>query len=331
MDVYGNLKEQTVVNRAKLSIIVLNFRTPTATVAAAESARIAAGSATTEVIVVDNASGDDSVDYIRRHIPNARIVETETNCGFAAGMNTGIKQSRGDFVFLMNSDVKAEPDSIAVLLDYMKDNPDVGLAAPLLLDEFGRPSRTLLLQPTKFRVLVPWVGKSQYRQWRQKLSNSPLDVEATEGAALLVRRETIERAGLLDEDFFFYHEIVEWCMRIRDYGFRVMVIPKSRMVHLCGNSTSTLKQAARIELKRSEYQLIQKRLGSFMSKSVMARDAISELVSTCFYATLYLLSLGKYTRAKEKFKVHRAVWTWIAIGMPKRNELSYKTRFGRWD
>lgn len=320
-----------MANRAELSIVVLNFRTPTETVAAAESARIAAGDVRTEVIVVDNASGDGSVDYIRKHIPDARIVETDTNRGFAAGMNTGIRQSTGDFVFLMNSDVRAEPDSVTVLLDYMRDNPDVGLAAPLLFNESGRPSRTLLLQPTWFRIFVPWVGKAQYRLWQRKLSNSPLDVEATEGAALLVRRETIARAGLLDEDFFFYHEIVEWCMRIRDHGFRVMVVPKSRMVHAGGGSTGALRQVAGIELKRSEYQLLRKRFGRIMSKATISRDAISELASTCFYAMLCLLSLGKYTRAKEKFAVHRAVWMWIMAGMPERNEASYKAKFGRWD
>jgi len=320
-----------VANRVDLSIIVLNFRTPAETVAAVESARIAADKIRAEFIVVDNASGDGSVDYIRRHISDTRIVEMHTNRGFAAGMNAGIRQSTGDFVFLMNSDVEAEPGSIGVLLDYMRSNPDVGLAAPLLLGKSGKPSRTLLLQPTVFRVLVPCVGKMQYWRWQRMLDKSPLEVEATEGAALLVRRETIERAGLLDEDFFFYHEIVEWCMRIRDHGFRVVVLPESRMIHAGGGSTGAFRQASRIELKRSEYQLLQKRLGRIASKTAICRDVVSELISTCFYAILCLLSSGKYNRAREKFAVHRAVWTWIMTGMPERNEASYQTKFGRWD
>jgi N-acetylglucosaminyl-diphospho-decaprenol L-rhamnosyltransferase len=320
-----------VANRVDLSIIVLNFRTPAETVAAIESARKIADKIRAEFIVVDNASGDDSVDYIRRHIPDTRIVEMHTNRGFAAGMNAGIRQSTGDFVFLMNSDVEAEPGSIETLFNYMRSNPDVGLAAPLLLGKSGEPSRTLLLQPTVFRALIPCVGKMQYWRWQRMLDKSPLEVEATEGAALLVRRETIEQVGLLDEDFFFYHEIVEWCMRIRDHGFRVIVLPESRMIHTGGGSTGALVKAARIELKRSEYKLLQKRLGRIASKATICRDVVSELISICFYAILCLLSFGKYNRAREKFAVHWAIWTWIMIGMPERNEASYRTKFGRWD
>ena len=253
-------------------------------VKALECARADFGDELVETIVVDNCSADDSVSVIQGSCPNAKVLEMPFNAGFAAGLNAGIRESGGDFILLLNSDVEAHSGSVRKLLDYMQSHNDVGLCAPALVGNDGKRSRTLLLQPTMARLLAPWVGKRDYRQWVGRIDTDPLDVEATEGAALLVRREAVNAAGPLDDDFFFYHEIVEWCARLRDHGYRIVVVPESIMTHRCGESTENIRRAARVELKRSEYQLIQKRLGSMARAIVVARDTASELASVWFYA-----------------------------------------------
>jgi N-acetylglucosaminyl-diphospho-decaprenol L-rhamnosyltransferase len=312
----------------KLSVIVLNFRTAEQTVRAIERLSDAAPGADIEVVVVDNASADGSAQAIQDRCPEARVIELAENMGFAAGMNAGARETSGEYVLLLNSDVEATAGSLDALTDYMRANPDVGLSAPLLVDENDKPTRTLLVGPTLWRTLLPALGKLRYRQWRSRIGAEPLDVEATEGAAVLVSRAAIERAGLLDEGFFFYHEIVEWCMRIRDAGFRIVVVPSSRMKHLRGASTGGVWLPARIELKRSEYQLLGKRLGRAVRLFAIARDVLCE-AGRCVVYRLAVVSGAE--SAHDKLAAHAAVLKWIVMGMPGRRDKRYISSFGGWE
>lgn len=307
----------------RISVVVLNYRTPEQTARAIECLADAAPGAEVEAIVVDNASGDGSGEAIRQRLPSARVMELSENLGFARGMNAGIRECKGEYVLLLNSDVEATPGSLHELVRFMRDNPDVGLVAPLLVDENGNPTRSLIVQPTLWRVLVPALGKLRYRQWRRRIGVEPLDVEATEGAALLVSREAIDRAGLLDEDFFFYHENVEWCMRVRDAGLRVVLMPVARMKHIRGASTGSVWLPARIEIKRSEYQLLGKRFGGAVRCMAVARDVCSELIRCVLYCLPGL--------SRTKLAAHAAVLRWILMGMPDRRDKRYRSTFGAWD
>jgi len=312
----------------KVSVVVLNYRTAEQTVRAVERLADAAPGVQIETIVVDNGSKDGSLELIRERCPRARLIGLSANVGFAAGMNAGLRESPGDYVLLLNSDVAATPGSLGELVGYMAANPDVGLAAPLLVDENGKPTRTLLVQPTLWRVLAPLLGKLRYKQWCKRIAADPLEVEATEGAAVLVSRAAIEKAGLFDEDFFFYHEIVEWCMRMRDKGFRVVVVPSARIKHLCGGSTCGVWLPARIELKRSEYDLLAKRMGRAIRMLAIARDFASEIARCAVYS---LVGAIGSKRVRDKSAAHGAVLRWLLMGMPDRRDPRYVSRFGRWD
>ena len=315
----------------RLSVVVLNFRTPQQTARALNCAKAASGDFDLETIVVDNGSNDGSPATIRDLCPFARMIEMPTNVGFAAGMNAGIRQCTGDYVLLLNSDVEACPDSINILVRHMQGCPDVGLAAPVLLNEHGEVSRTLLVQPTLWRVLVPGLGRLRYKQWRRRIGSDMLEVEATEGSAVIVSRGALEKAGPLDEDFFFYHEIVEWCLRIRDAGLRVVVVPQARMTHLRGGSTAKLWLSARIELKRSQYILLRKRFGSLFSRLVAARDLLGEIVDVILYLVCSASCLGRCRRMRTKLAAHWAVLSWMLCGMPGRRSWLYLSRFEGWD
>ena len=311
-----------------LSVVVLNFRTAERTIRAIECLPDASDEFTIETIVVDNGSNDGSAETIRKRFPQMHIVELPTNMGFSAGMNAGIRAASGDFILLLNSDIEAEPGSVVKLIEFMRDNPNVGLTAPLLVDENGKPNRSLLVQPTLSGVFIPLLGKLRYKQWRHRIGVEPLDVEATEGAAVFVKREAVDRAGLLDEGFFFYHEIVEWCMRIRDNGYRVAIVPRAKMKHSRGKSTEEVWLPARIELKRSEYQLLEKRFGRAVRRIAIARDLLLGIARCAFYG---ILNLAGVRRQVTKLAVHCAVVRWIVVGMPGRATYSYRRQFGQWD
>jgi len=308
---------------AEVSIVVLNYRTAEQTVRALECAVTAADGLSTDEIVVDNASGDGSAEVIRSSRPSARLIEMPENRGFAAGMNAGIREAAGEYVLLLNSDVEATPGSIAAIVEFARANSDVGLVAPLMVDENDGPIRSLCLAPTLWRVLVPALGKAGYKRWQRRVKADPLDVEATEGAAIIVSRAALDKAGLLDEDFFFYHENVEWCMRIRGAGLRIVLLPSARMKHLRGGSSGGVWLPARIELKRSEYQLLGKRFGRGVRSLAIARDVLSGAIRCAFYCLPGL--------SRTKLATHCAVLRWVAMGMPDRRDARYRARFGVWD
>jgi len=319
------------VKVSMLSVVVLNYRNAELALDGIRCLPEAVGTGSYELIVVDNASGDGSAAYMRESLPWARVIETPSNAGFAAGMNAGLRQANGDYVLIMNSDVRPGAGSVETLLAYMRGHPDVGIAAPLLVDESGRTSRTLLIQPTIWRAFVPLLAKLRYKRWCDRLDVCPLAVEACEGAAAIVTRQAIERAGLLDESFFFYYEIVEWCMRIRQSGLSVVIVPSAKMTHLGGQSTANRHLAAQVELKRSEYLLLRKLFGRAVWCAAVTRDTFSEALRTLFYAALARSAGRRRTRSLEKLAAHAAVLRWLLRGMPTRDSAWYKNVLGAWE
>ena len=152
----------------KLSAVVLNYRTPERTARAVGCLSDAAGGLALETIVVDNASGMAARRRFAISFQQAQVIELNENLGFAAGMNAGIHESAGDYVILLNSDVEALPGSLDALVEYMQANPDVGLVAPLLVDENERPRGPCLLGPP-YGGLLPALGKLRYKQWRRQI------------------------------------------------------------------------------------------------------------------------------------------------------------------
>lgn len=321
---------KVVDHKVLLSIVVLNFRTLERTRHALQSA-VTDLSIAFELIVVDNSSKDGSADAIKCEFPEARLLVMPYNAGYAAGMNSGIRESRGEYILLLNSDVEAQDGSVEALVRYMDENLNVGLAAPVLYDENGKVIRSLLIVPTIARALLPWLAKFDYKRWHKRIGQEPMLVEAIEGAAVIVRKSAIEKAGPLDEKFFFYHEIDEWCMRMRDCGLEVILYPESRMIHGRGGSSGGVSKSALIELKRSEYYLLAKRFGSAFATLIKMRDFVAELLSTFFYFFMVSLTLGGNARMKDKLSAHQSFLTWMMIGMPDHRNPVYIRLFGGWD
>lgn len=314
-----------------LTAIVLNFRTPEQTLQALRGLDNAADGIEIEKIVVDNASKDGSVGIIQVQQPDTQIIELQENCGFSIGMNVGLRAASGEYILLLNSDIEPEPGSVSKMLGFMHANSDIGLVAPLLFNAEGNLSRSVLMQPAIWQIFLPVIIKLRHKLWHRRIGDKPLDVEATEGAAIMISRKTLEQAGGLDEDFFFYAEIVEWCMRIRERGLRVVILPMARMKHLEGGSTDKYLKASRIELKRSEYLLFRKRMGVFMCWLAIMRDIVFESIRCLEYGLLTALSFGMWSRVRHKLSAHSAILKWMTLGMPDRQNPRYISSFGAWN
>jgi len=177
-------------------------------------------------ICVDNGSTDGSDDVVEERFPVVELLRLDTNLGFAGGNNAGIRLAfeRGaDWVLLLNNDAVAEPGLAAALDRAAAGRPDAGLLACKILNEDG--------------VGVQYAGASfnaRFGYSGRVSTTGPdrlRDVGRADGAALVVSRAAVERAGLLDESLFLYVEDVEWSLRIRTAGFAVVFVPDARVRH----------------------------------------------------------------------------------------------------
>ena len=199
-----------------------------------------ARSASFAVVVSDNGSTDGSVQWIRDTYPETAVLENGTNLGFSGGNNVAIRSSTARYVLLLNNDVEVEPDWLDPLVDRAESDQMIGAVVPKILqyddrtsfeyagaaggylDDFGYPfARGRIFDTIE-------VDTGQY--------DEAADVFWGSGAALLLRRSALDRAGLLDERFFMHMEEIDLCWRLRRHGFRVVFEPQSRVYHIGGAS-----------------------------------------------------------------------------------------------
>ena len=200
-----------------------------------------------EVIVVDNHSSDNSVGFIRENYPQVRVIANRDNVGFARGNNQAIRESRGDYILLLNPDTEIEPDTLQVMVDFMNERPECGMAGCKVLDHDGTLQlacrRTI---PTLSDAFFKLAGFSRLlahspRFSRYNLTYLPSDqvtpVDAVSGSFIMTRKEVVEKIGLLDERFFMYGEDLDWCWRARQSGYQNYYVPETSIIHYHGQSS----------------------------------------------------------------------------------------------
>ena len=207
-----------------------------------------------EVLVVDNASTDLSLELCAQHFPEEpklRIIRNAVNLGFAAACNIGIAQARGSYVLFLNPDCILDPGSLQRMVQVLKVNPDAGIVGGLLINPDGteQPGGRRAV-PTPWRSFVRAFGLYRFAGYwprlffdfhlhKQALPDHPVEVEAISGALMLARREAIEDVGLWDEGYFLHCEDFDWCMRFRQKGWKILFVPDAPVVHhkgICGRS-----------------------------------------------------------------------------------------------
>jgi GT2 family glycosyltransferase len=202
--------------------------------------------ADTEIIVVDNASQDETVDLVRRCCPRARIVVNPANVGFATAQVQAWEAARGRYWLLLNPDARLEPGSLATLAAFMAEHPRAGLVGPRLIDGTGKvqhcaqrvPSLSLtLLEASRLHRLLPQAIRGRLLLGAYFSHGQPMRVGWTWGTALLARREAVEAVGPLCTRFFMYGEDTEWCIRMRRGGWQVWFCPAAQVLHHVARSS----------------------------------------------------------------------------------------------
>lgn len=185
-----------------------------------------------DLLVVDNASVDGSVEAIRERFPTAWLYASERNLGFAEGNNIALRHAleRGyEYVLLLNNDAVIAPDAIGTMLALMREQPEIGIVAPAV---YYRQRPEVIWSAGGG---IDWsdgsVGSDYYQARSADLPATAWDCAHVSGCCMLVRCAAIREAGLLDPRFFMYFEETEWCVRIARRGYRIVVSPRAAAWH----------------------------------------------------------------------------------------------------
>lgn len=229
-----------------LSVVIVNYNVKYYLEQCLESVRRASQGLQVEVFVVDNLSTDGSVPYLRERFPEVTFIENNENVGFARANNQAIRQSRGEYVLLLNPDTILCEDTLRRFVDFMDAHPEAGAAGAYMLHAdgtFAPESRRGL--PTPFVAFCKMSGLTRLfpksrlfgRYYMGYLDVNEVNrIEAISGACMMLRREALDRVGLLDEDFFMYGEDIDLSYRILQGGYHNYFLPV-RMLHYKGEST----------------------------------------------------------------------------------------------
>ena len=183
-----------------------------------------------EVILVDNGSTDDSLNFVRNKFPAVKIIANQGNFGFSRANNQGFKLATGRFVMLLNADTISKDGAIEQLFDFLEAHPATGAVAPKLLNIDG--------------TIQHQGGLFSRRFW---LAKEPVKVDFAVGAALMVGKEVIKQVGGLDENFFFANDDLDWCLRIRQAGWPIYFVPQAEIIHYGGYTTKKFNPLLLIE------------------------------------------------------------------------------------
>lgn len=198
-----------------------------------------------EIIIVDNASSDGSLNGLDE-IPQVILVRNSANLGFAAACNIGIKASTAPYLLFLNPDCDLDGDALAPLLTDLQRNDQVGMVGGLLLNWDGtEQAGGRRAVPTPWRSFVRAFGLHRLAdRWpnifydfhlhKQPLPAESLEVEAISGACMLVKRKALDDVGLWDEGYFLHCEDLDWCMRFRQKGWKILFVPAARINHALG-------------------------------------------------------------------------------------------------
>lgn len=190
-----------------------------------------------EIILVDNGSQDSSPDNIQRRFQNVKLIRNRVNKGFAEGNNVGIREAlkrNADYILLLNNDTVVEADFLSSLVNVAEADSCIGMASPKI--NFYHDRDTIWFAGGSF---LPFIEKPSHLYYGQKDIGQVQDVTETEwisGCCMLIKREVLEKIGLLDADYFNNYEDVDFCVRAKRAGYKIAVVPQAKIYHKFASS-----------------------------------------------------------------------------------------------
>lgn len=224
-----------------------------------------------EVLVVDNGSTDNSVEEIRNSFPDIKLIQNHENLGFAGGNNVGIRAAIGDYVMLLNDDTVVGKSILKNLVKAMESNENIGIAGPMIL-YYNEPDKIWCAGSKLNFGYTSHIGKGLNKE----LFNKSYFVDYIAGCTMLIKKEVIDKIGLLDSEYFFYAEDADFCLRAKSAGYECLYVPSPTVWHKATQEWITNPTQAYYHMQTS---------------IIFARKNLTGLKKVIFIASQFLLIL----------------------------------------
>lgn len=228
-----------------LSICIVNWNTEAQLKECLQSIYGGTRGISYEVFVVDNASADGSVEMVRNHFPEVCLIANRENRGFAAANNQAIRLAKGRHMIFLNPDTVINDNALTTMVRFMDDHPEGAAIGPKLLNTDGSVQHSIRRFPSFSIALHSNTILGRLLLFRRRVEDYKmtdfsfdrvLEVDATSGAALMVRKDVLDEVGPMDEGYFMFIEELDLCQRIRGKGHRIYFVPDAVITHLGGES-----------------------------------------------------------------------------------------------
>ena len=240
-----------MANPIELSIVIVTYKSKEYIAKCIQSIREATQGLSSEIIIVDNASGDDSTDVIRAGFPEVVLVENEKNEGFARGINKGVKLCSGRYLAILNPDTQVNPETFKILLNFLENHQLNCIVGPRTVDEKGTPIPSCRSLPhigniIKYPLVLLLRGKMVKNPKRYLLDiweqDKTIDVTKYDGyitgACIITRLDFFKEMGMFDERYFLYGEDIDFGFRMRKAGYQAFFVSEASVIHHVGRSAS---------------------------------------------------------------------------------------------
>lgn len=313
-----------------LTVVIVSYNTKNLLLKCLDSVLVEQNGLQLELYVVDNASYDGSAEEVARRYPQVNLIRNTENVGFAKANNQALKEAKGTYVILLNSDTELEAGTLRILTQFMDAHPEAGAVAPKLVYADGTAQPSVDFFPNLFtefshlfqlKRLLPTAslrksvggkaGRLLGRTARTYLqaydeTSDPIEVDCASGGCLVVRKSVIDKVGLLDEDFFIYMEDMDWCIRMKQAGFKTYYLPQVSVVHHVGKSVAVDKSAqerAFVEHYRSRLYFFEKHRGVF------ARLVLRAMMILSFSLRwLFLIALRFSSKRRDEVRTRQKMY-----------------------
>ncbi|HEY9712683.1 MAG TPA: glycosyltransferase family 2 protein, partial [Chroococcales cyanobacterium] len=265
---------------------------------------------------------DGACEMVDSEFPQVRMIRNSQRFGFGHNQNTAIKAAAGRYIFVLNDDTIVHAGAIDSLTTYLDEHQDVGVAGPRLLNEDGTLQHSCYKFPSPLRcvcenlLLTAAFPQSRlfgdYRHWSHDTIS---DVDFVIGAAMMVRKKTIDEIGLFDPLFFMYAEETDWQKRMHKAGWRIVFYPRAEITHIGGKSSESMKDRQFCEFQLSSEKFMAKHYGMTGALTLRISMIVGALLRLVLWSLVYVLMSGKRKKAKENCqKWMRLLRWWLGLG-----------------
>ena len=304
--------KKDITSMPDISIVIISWNAKDFLLDCLESLKTNLPDVSMEIIIVDNASTDGSPEAVEKKYPDIHLIRNDQNYGFANANNIGIKESKGRYICLINSDVKVLSECLTRLYDYIEKNPFIGIIGPRILNSDLSLQCTCRHFPSLWNIFCSTMALNRLFPNSQIFSDEQMfyfkhdvirNVDVLSGCFLMVRREAFEHVGYLDDQFFMYSEDIDWCKRFWQAGWQIVFFPEAESIHHGHASSANNPLRFSAALEKSLFQYWAKYHSKFSRLVLFCIITLQHILRIISESLLYVFRPS--TRAKRKLQLQK--------------------------